>query len=516
MPRSDDLAAQPLADRRDVARAAQRVRLERARRAIAKAALGRRAVVDRGVFPERAHLVDDRDAEPATRAQRRQRVQHRRMRVEDVGVEALAPAPRCAARVARISAQIADARHARRRALAERRAMKAPTVDVLDLAARLAVARRRELQRLPAERPLLAQDGQRAEHVAAVQRKRVIEDVQDAHGGAYAAIRPRRRVGLVHDLAQEGVEHQQRPQRRAVVAASRLVVLDEVLEIPPLEIAGRGEPFAEQRVAHALPQRPAEPARERHRESHLRPIQDLRRQVRLHRLLEQVLALLPADLERRRQRRQPFDERMIHQRLAHFERVRHARAVDLGVDVADEVGLEVEILDQRQRIVRLRLRGVMPEHVQRFVAAEARLERVAEELRAHRIAQDRHRVEVGLDRVARERLERRLRAQHARRPVELRIRAPEQAEQRAGACPSASTRACALPSGAAGSGDSRRSSRRRRRPTAPPSRACARAGRRDRSGSPSCRRRARRTASRACRSRSKSSDSTRSTRWFVR
>ena len=60
--------------------------------------------------------------------------------------------------------------------------MKAPAVDVLDVAARLAVARRGELQRLPAERALLAQDGQRAERVAAVQRQRVIEDVQDAHG----------------------------------------------------------------------------------------------------------------------------------------------------------------------------------------------------------------------------------------------------------------------------------------------------------------------------------------------
>ena len=45
---------------------------------------------------------------------------------------------------------------------------------------------------------------------------------------------------------------------------------------------------------------------------------------------------------------------MIHQRLAHLERVRHARAIDLGVDVAHEVGLEVEVLDQRERIVVVR------------------------------------------------------------------------------------------------------------------------------------------------------------------
>jgi hypothetical protein len=29
----------------------------------------------------------------------------------------------------------------------------------------------------------------------------------------------------------------------------------------------------------------------------------------------------------------------------------HAGAVDLGVDVADQVGLEVEVLDQGQRVV---------------------------------------------------------------------------------------------------------------------------------------------------------------------
>ena len=58
---------------------------------------------------------------------------------------------------------------------------------------------------------------------------------------------------------------------------------------------------------------------------------------------------------------------------------------------------------------------------------------------------------------------------------------------------------------ASDSGGSRRSSRRRRRPTARRSRARARAGRRDRSGSPSCRRTARRRSCASVSIRSKSS-----------
>ena len=63
---------------------------------------------------------------------------------------------------------------------------------------------------------------------------------------------------------------------------------------------------------------------------------------------------------------------MIHQRLAHLERVRHARAVDLGVDVADEVGLEVEVLDQRERIVGAGAPGVAVEHLRPRCSRPAR------------------------------------------------------------------------------------------------------------------------------------------------
>jgi hypothetical protein len=86
-------------------------------------------------------------------------------------------------------------------------------------------------------------------------------------------------------------------------------------------------------------------------EAHLRAVQHVVRQQRLHRLLQQVLAFLAADLQDDGSVASHSTSFMVHQRLAHLERVRHAGAVDLGVDVADQVGLEVQVLDQRQRVV---------------------------------------------------------------------------------------------------------------------------------------------------------------------
>ena len=104
-------------------------------------------------------------------------------------------------------------------------------------------------------------------------------------------------------------------------------------------------------------------------------------------------------LMRRRQRRHPLDQRMVHQRLADLERMRHRRAVDLGVDVADEIGLQVDVLDLRERIVgRRAFAAWRSHHLDRVVAGELAPERRAVELLAQRRADHRHRVEVRLDR----------------------------------------------------------------------------------------------------------------------
>jgi hypothetical protein len=54
----------------------------------------------------------------------------------------------------------------------ERRPMESPTFGILHVAASDAVPRRCQLKRFPPERALLAQDRDRAERIAAVQRQR--------------------------------------------------------------------------------------------------------------------------------------------------------------------------------------------------------------------------------------------------------------------------------------------------------------------------------------------------------
>ena len=66
-------------------------------------------------------------------------------------------------------------------ALGRRRAVEAQTVGVFFGLRAEALLGCGEVEGLPAQRRLLAQDGRRAEGIAAVQWQRMIEDVQDAH-----------------------------------------------------------------------------------------------------------------------------------------------------------------------------------------------------------------------------------------------------------------------------------------------------------------------------------------------
>ena len=63
-----------------------------------------------------------------------------------------------------------------------RAAVETQAVDVLDVVRGRPLLGRSQVERLPAQRTLLTQDGRSAEGVAAVQRNGVIEDVEDAHG----------------------------------------------------------------------------------------------------------------------------------------------------------------------------------------------------------------------------------------------------------------------------------------------------------------------------------------------
>src|SRR5262249_25971999 len=76
----------------------------------------------------------------------------------------------------------------RTRAPAHRCAVKAPPFRVLDFGGGMALPRCCQLHGFPSARPLFAQDRDGSERIAAVQRKRVVENVQDAHDPSHAAL----------------------------------------------------------------------------------------------------------------------------------------------------------------------------------------------------------------------------------------------------------------------------------------------------------------------------------------
>jgi hypothetical protein len=123
---------------------------------------------------------------------------------------------------------------------------------------------------------------------------------------------------------------------------------------------------------------------------------------------------------------------MIEKRLPDFQRMRHAGAVDLGQDISDQVGLHIEILDERKRLPPRCFAGMSAQHLDGAVSLQVTPERVAREPVPHGIAHDGDAVEVSLHRVAGQRFQRGLGAQYLRRPVRFRIQVAEQPEDR---CP---------------------------------------------------------------------------------
>ena len=155
-----------------------------------------------------------------------------------------------------------------------------------------------------------------------------------------------------------------------MIADAGFVLFDNLLDHVRVEPPGIGNLAFQERVAHTLAQGAPEPAGQRNREAHLGAIQDIGGQHGLHAFLQQELALALAHLEVRGEGRQPFHQLVIHQRFADFERVRHACPVDLGVDVADEIGVRVDVLDQPEGIVRIGFAGVFIEDIDGAVSAK--------------------------------------------------------------------------------------------------------------------------------------------------
>src|SRR5260370_38765645 len=78
-----------------------------------------------------------------------------------------------------------------------------------------------------------------------------------------------------HRLAQEGFEHEQRPERNTVIANTRLMIVDHVAQKSWIEISGAHQYRTENGGLYALSQRSAEPAAEPHGKPHLRAVQNL-------------------------------------------------------------------------------------------------------------------------------------------------------------------------------------------------------------------------------------------------
>ena len=178
MPRRDQILPQPLADHRDRIGLAGGMGLEHAGQPVARRALAAGAVADRGILPEGADLVEQRQAAAAA-PPAAPRARSAPANGRGAGRAAMRrPAARAGARSARIS------RHSRSGdghggGAGVRWKVMPSTISGSGPVGR--VARAGQAGDLPALRQLRLDDRARAEGVAAVQRQAVIEDVQDAH-----------------------------------------------------------------------------------------------------------------------------------------------------------------------------------------------------------------------------------------------------------------------------------------------------------------------------------------------
>ena len=128
--------------------------------------------------------------------------------------------------------------------------------------------------------------------------------------------------------------------------------------VPPRQDRSRieqpalGEPPLRQQLLRPGAQRTPEPLSDRQREAHLRPLDQMLRHVAVKHLTQQPFALAATHQETRRQPPGEFHDAMVEQRHPHFERDRHARAIDLGENVVGKIGGGVEILHAVERIGR--------------------------------------------------------------------------------------------------------------------------------------------------------------------
>jgi hypothetical protein len=174
------LGAHPGGDDHDAVGPLEHQGLERAGHAVTRRALVGRAVIHRRVLPERAGLVDHREAQAAARPERRKPVEHRGVGVDDGRL--LLPGHRgdTAGHAGHLR-DLPHVRHPRRATGGHRGPVVDDAADLLALGSRPRMLRRGEHHRVETQRPLEAHDAEAPRAVAAQHRQRVVEDVEDLH-----------------------------------------------------------------------------------------------------------------------------------------------------------------------------------------------------------------------------------------------------------------------------------------------------------------------------------------------
>jgi hypothetical protein len=159
-----------------------------------------------GILPEGTALVDHRNAPPLAYTQCGDTVQCWRVRVQQVWSLLLDDRIQPPLQISN-DAPLLKHRQSRRGSRWRRCAIEAQAVDLFNRRSCRPLFARGQLHRAPAQRRLLRQDGSGTKGVAAVQRDRMIKDVQDLHSGRLGLVALRLRRGTELSF-QECLEHQ--------------------------------------------------------------------------------------------------------------------------------------------------------------------------------------------------------------------------------------------------------------------------------------------------------------------
>src|SRR6266446_4323426 len=156
--------------------------------------------------------------------------------------------------------------------------------------------------------------------------------------------RPRSGPALLRQVAiTPGVEHQERPEDLPMIPLARKVLADEPChrggrEQATTRDASRGEPLLKN-----IPERPAQPRRNRDPEALFPPVDDGGRKEVIDRALEEVLRRPGAELEPSRYPTGQLDQRRVEERRADLEGGGHGRAVRCDQGLVREIEAAVLI-----------------------------------------------------------------------------------------------------------------------------------------------------------------------------